>query len=195
MYGSKYQMWRIPRYAGLKSNNLKKLNDHSFFGNPFYHWLSGHHKQFLVLFAQDFVNCLMRSAAYPNGRRCRNSSLSIFQHRYIILLIISSRLRWRLVSRDHRLRLRWLSRIFHYLIIKHRMRQWTLTKGGATPITLTSTTMHRKGGLLLGLSAGRRFCEAHNPIYSELWAVCDPCEGFYRPDPIADPFERRKDTD
>jgi len=34
-------MWRIPRYAGLKSNNLKKLNGHSFFGNPFYYWLSG----------------------------------------------------------------------------------------------------------------------------------------------------------
>jgi len=71
MYGSKYQMWRIPRYAGLKSNNLKKLNDHSFFGNPFYHWISGHHKKFLVLFAQDLiVNCL--SSYHLTHRNCRD---------------------------------------------------------------------------------------------------------------------------
>ncbi len=44
----------IPRYAGVK-----KLSRHSFFGNPFYHWLSGHCNRSLVLFAQDLiVNCL-----------------------------------------------------------------------------------------------------------------------------------------
>jgi len=60
MYGSKYQMWRIPRYAGPKSNNLKKLNGHSFLRNPRYHWLSGHCKKFLVLFAQNSIgNCLI----------------------------------------------------------------------------------------------------------------------------------------
>ena len=25
-----------------ETQKLKKLNHHSFFGNPFYHWLSGH---------------------------------------------------------------------------------------------------------------------------------------------------------
>ena len=40
-------------------HKLKKLNHHSFFGNPFYHWLSGHCTNFLVFFAQDLiVNCL-----------------------------------------------------------------------------------------------------------------------------------------
>ena len=29
---------RIQRYTGLRSNSVKKLNDHSFFGNSFYHW-------------------------------------------------------------------------------------------------------------------------------------------------------------
>jgi len=53
-------MWRIPRYAGPKSNNLKKLNGHSFLRNPRYHWLSGHCKKFLVLFAQNSIgNCIM----------------------------------------------------------------------------------------------------------------------------------------
>jgi len=43
-----------------ETQKLKKLNHHSFFGNPFYHWLSGHCKKFLVLFAQDLiVNCLI----------------------------------------------------------------------------------------------------------------------------------------
>ena len=52
-------MWGIPHYAGLKSNNLKKLNSHSFFGTPLYYWLSEHCKKFLVLFAQNsIVNCL-----------------------------------------------------------------------------------------------------------------------------------------
>ena len=52
-------MRSIPRYTGLKSNNLKKLNNHSFLGNPLYQWLSGHFKNFLVLFAQNsIVNCL-----------------------------------------------------------------------------------------------------------------------------------------
>ena len=51
-------MWGIPYYAGLKSNNLKKLNGHSFFENPFYYWLSWHHQKFLVLFTQDLIdNC------------------------------------------------------------------------------------------------------------------------------------------
>ena len=37
----------------------EKLNQHSSFGNPFYHWLSGHCKKFLVLFAQKSIgNCL-----------------------------------------------------------------------------------------------------------------------------------------
>jgi len=41
-----------------ETHKLKKLNHHSFFGNPSYHWLSGHCK-FIVLFAQDLiVNCL-----------------------------------------------------------------------------------------------------------------------------------------
>jgi len=57
-------MWRIPHYAGLKSNNLNKLNDHLFFGNPFYYWLFGHHQKFLVLFTQDLLdNCLFRKTA------------------------------------------------------------------------------------------------------------------------------------
>ena len=44
-------------------NKLKKLNHHSFFGNPFYHWLSGHCNNFLVFFAQDLiVNCLKSPA-------------------------------------------------------------------------------------------------------------------------------------
>jgi len=48
-----------------KTHKLKKLNHHSFFGNPFYHWLSGHCNKFLVFFAQDLiVNCLM-----DNGER------------------------------------------------------------------------------------------------------------------------------
>jgi hypothetical protein len=43
-----------------ETQKLKKLNHHSFFGNPFYHWLSGHCKKNLVLFAQDLiVNCLI----------------------------------------------------------------------------------------------------------------------------------------
>jgi len=36
-----------------ETQKLKKLNHHSFFGKTFYHWLSGHCKKFLVLFAQD----------------------------------------------------------------------------------------------------------------------------------------------
>ena len=43
-----------------ETQRLKKLNHHSFFGNTFYHWLSGHCKKFLVLFVQDLiVNCLI----------------------------------------------------------------------------------------------------------------------------------------
>ena len=34
IYRLKCQMWGISHYAGLKSNNLKKLNSHSFFGTP-----------------------------------------------------------------------------------------------------------------------------------------------------------------
>jgi long-subunit acyl-CoA synthetase (AMP-forming) len=35
------------------------LNDRSFFGNSFYHWLSGNCKKFLVFFSQDSIgNCL-----------------------------------------------------------------------------------------------------------------------------------------
>jgi len=38
------------------TKKLKKFNHHSFSGNPFYNWLSGHCKKFLVLFAQDLIN-------------------------------------------------------------------------------------------------------------------------------------------
>jgi len=42
-----------------ETQKLKKFNHHSFFGNPFFHSLSGHCNKFLVLFAQDLiVNCL-----------------------------------------------------------------------------------------------------------------------------------------
>jgi hypothetical protein len=45
-----------------ETQKLKKLNHHSFFGNPFNHWLSGHCNKSLVLFAQDLlVNCLILS--------------------------------------------------------------------------------------------------------------------------------------
>ena len=50
-----------------ETQKLKKLNHHSFFGNPFYHWLSGHCNKFLVLFAQDLiVNCLTPLACFTN---------------------------------------------------------------------------------------------------------------------------------
>ena len=45
-----------------ETQKLKKLNHHSFFGNPFYHWLSGHCKKILVLFAQDLSKFSIRPA-------------------------------------------------------------------------------------------------------------------------------------
>lgn len=45
--------------SAVETHKLKKLKHHSFFGNPFYHWLSGHCNKFLVFFAHDLiVNCL-----------------------------------------------------------------------------------------------------------------------------------------
>jgi hypothetical protein len=42
-----------------ETQKLKKFNHHSFFGNPCFHWISGHGNKFLVLFAKDLiVNCL-----------------------------------------------------------------------------------------------------------------------------------------
>ena len=42
-----------------ETQKLIELKHHSFLGNPFYHWLSGHCSKFLVLFTQDLiVNCL-----------------------------------------------------------------------------------------------------------------------------------------
>ena len=43
----------------------KKLNHHSFFGNPFYHWLCGNYKKFLVFFTQDLIgNCLIECSVF-----------------------------------------------------------------------------------------------------------------------------------
>jgi len=37
-------LYVFPAVDGIRWGNakLKKLDHHSFFGNPFYHWLSGH---------------------------------------------------------------------------------------------------------------------------------------------------------
>jgi hypothetical protein len=51
----------FPQLVGLdgETQKLKQLNHHSFFENPFSHWLFGHCNKFFVLFAQDLiVNCL-----------------------------------------------------------------------------------------------------------------------------------------
>jgi len=53
-------MWKIPRCVGLKSNNLKKLNDHSFFKNPSITGFPDITK-FLALFAQDIIDGFVKS--------------------------------------------------------------------------------------------------------------------------------------
>ena len=60
------------------TQKLKKLNHHSFFGNPFYPalaGLSGHCNKFPVLFAQDLVvNCLIPCSDLLR-RPCENNPL------------------------------------------------------------------------------------------------------------------------
>jgi hypothetical protein len=57
-----YMFFPLLVRSGGETHKLKKLKHHSFFGNPFYHWLSGYCNEFLVFFTQDLiVNCLTNS--------------------------------------------------------------------------------------------------------------------------------------
>jgi len=64
-----------------EKQKLKKFNHHSFFGNPCFHWLSGHGNKFLVLFAKDLiVNCLTLQTHTGKNRYCSHQ-IPAFPHK------------------------------------------------------------------------------------------------------------------
>ena len=82
--------------SAAETHKLKKLNHHSFLGNPFYHWLSGHCNKFLVFFTQDLiVNCLTLQKYLVQKRFARSISghQETIAHHFQDLIVCSIRFR------------------------------------------------------------------------------------------------------